>query len=165
MPQVCCYKKVFDQPFIDEIEACVLGQAACRTNYTAWSEVIVRSSAAILVFDLPNELQTKIIKRASELCNLIDGYQEVYAMYYKMLPGAYIPWHNDGNWRFGMTIYLNEDWDKNFGGYFAFNDGNTISCIKPEYNCATYISAPLDHCVFQTAPDAKPRKTIQIFGK
>lgn len=165
MAQVYRYRNVFDLLTIGEIKDCVAGQKTCRTNHTAWSDAIVKSSAAIIVFDLPDSLQTKIIAQANAACELVHKHQEIHAMYYAMLPGAYIPWHNDGDWRFGMTVYLNEDWDNDFGGYFAFNSADGIRCIKPEYNCATYISAPLDHCVFQTAPNAKTRKTIQIFGR
>ena len=79
------------------------------------------------------------------------------------IKGSYIPWHDDGGHEYGMTIYMNETWDRDWGGYFAYEDGDEIKCIKPEFNKLALIKAPVTHTVFVPSSAAPTRETIQIF--
>ena len=161
---VLSYRNTLSSELIQKLHMYQSEQKSCRSNYTSWNKDLVRSSAAILVFDLSDDLRQEVAAQAKATCKELEKYSAIYAVYHKMMPGSYITWHQDHAWKFGMTIHLNEYWDENFGGYFAFKEDETIKCIKPEYNYSNYIVTPLDHCVFQTAPVAPPRTTIQIFG-
>lgn len=165
MGQLISYSSVFEDSLIDDLHGCVEKTDVCKTNYSFWDNRIVKASSAILIFDLPKSIENTLVNRVKELHEEIGQCKKVFVMYYKMMPGAYIPWHNDSKWSFGMTVYLNKNWDRDFGGYFAFAHDNQIRCLPPEYNNAIFVSTPLEHCVFQIAPDAPPRTTIQIFGR
>ena len=164
MSPVITSRDVLSKALIERLHAYPKSQTSCRTNYTSWQKELVRASAAILVFDLPEDLRQEVVNQAKLACPELHKYQTIHALYHKMMPNSYITWHQDHSWKFGMTIHLNEYWDENFGGYFAFKQNEEIKCLKPEFNHANYIVTPLDHCVFQTAPDSPARTTIQLFG-
>lgn len=158
------FKNVLSKDLIDRLHEYPKTQTSCRTNYTSWQKELVRASAAILVYDLPENLRQDVINQAKIINPDLNQFSTIHTLYHKMMPGSYITWHQDHLWKFGMTIYLTEYWDENFGGYFAYKDGQTIKCLKPEFNHANYILTPHDHCVFMVTPDAPPRITIQLFG-
>lgn len=58
---------------------------------------------------------------------------------------------------------MNEYWDQNWGGYFAYQNKDKIECIKPSYNTAVIVSPPMEHTVFSVSIDAPVRETIQVF--
>jgi hypothetical protein len=161
---VLTFRDVLTKPLIDRLHEYPKSQTSCRTNYTSWQKELVRASTAILVFDLPEDLRNEVVAQAKLACGELNKYPTIHALYHKMMPGSYITWHQDHSWKFGMTIHLNEYWDENFGGYFAFKEGQEVKCLKPEFNHGNYIVTPLDHCVFATTPDAPARTTIQLFG-
>lgn len=164
MTSVLTFRDVLNKSLIEKLHEYSKSQKSCRTNYTSWHKDLVRASSAIMVFDLQDDLHQDVVKQAKNSCEELHKYQKIYAVYHKMMPSSYITWHQDNSWKFGMTINLNEYWEENFGGYFAYKNNQEIKCIKPEFNHANYIVTPLDHCVFSTTPDAPPRTTIQIFG-
>jgi hypothetical protein len=81
------------------------------------------------------------------------------------MPGSYIPWHSDNNHKGSLTIYLNQDWDIDTGGYFMFDhkDTNEIYAISPKKNAAIELSGIIKHTVSQTTKTSEIRKTIQVF--
>ena len=84
-------------------------------------------------------------------------------MFYFYHPESHIPWHNDGNHNGGITIYLNDIWDKNNGGYFLFEHENTIQAIVPKRNMAVEQFGGVEHSVSPTTRLSDIRRTIQIF--
>lgn len=159
------YSNVLPIELISKIEQFANEQKNTRTNYSSWDNAIVRKSNAVIVYDLPETIIKEISSSIYLLIPDVSLIEYIHAMYYKWMPGSYIPWHSDHSWDFALTIYCNKNWDENWGGYFAYKDNSNIACIKPEFNVATRIYTPLEHSVFTTTPDADPRVTIQIFGK
>lgn len=49
---------------------------------------------------------------------------------HKYPPDSSIYWHNDGNERYGITYYLNNEWDWNWGGELLFHDGTWLAPRK-----------------------------------
>ena len=62
-----------------------------------------------------------------------------------------------------LTIYLNEKWEDNWGGYLMYEDGNEIKAIKPEKNLGVLQKTPLMHCVTTTNIGAEYRMSLQFF--
>lgn len=148
---------------IQEVRYYPKTQTTSECSYTSWSEGIVKASTPVLVYALPIQLQNKIESEVKKVFPELEEFQSVTSMVFHWTVGSYIPWHSDHSHKFGVTVYLNEYWDKDWGGYFAYElDG--IHSIKPEFNRATKILTPLEHTVFRTNPDAPIRETIQIFG-
>ena len=131
-----------------------------RHTYNFWSNDIIKDSNPILIKHLTDEIQCKLIE---EIKYHLPEYTSIGCMWYGYMRGSYIPWHDDGSSAFGATIYLNEFWDEDWGGYFAYKEDN-IRCIKPEFNKMVVIKTPVRHTVFNTTSVAPIRETIQIFG-
>ena len=159
------YTNVLSLDLINDAYKFVETQTTSRTNFTSWNQAIVRNSNAVLVYDLSGELKDRITAELRNRIPDLNNFEFLHPMYYKWMPGSYIPWHSDFSWKFGVTVYLNEVWNENWGGYFAYKTGNDVWCVKPEFNCATRIHTPIEHTVFSTTPDAPARNTIQVFGK
>jgi Rps23 Pro-64 3,4-dihydroxylase Tpa1-like proline 4-hydroxylase len=159
------HENVLPTEFITEINKYVDGQTSSRSNYSCWPKELLRSSGVVLVYDFPKEMSDKIFEHAKIIAPEISNFETNHAMYQRWMPGSYISWHSDFSWKMAVTIYLNETWDKNWGGYFAYESGAEIKCIKPEFNVASKIFLPVEHTVFTVTPDAPPRNAIQIFAK
>lgn len=159
------HENVFPIEFITEINKYVDGQTSSRSNFSCWPKELLRSSGAVLVYDFPKEISDKIFEYVKVFAPELSNYEINHAMYQRWMPGSYITWHSDFSWKVAVTIYLNETWDKNWGGYFAYESGSEIKCIKPEFNVASKIFLPVEHTVFTVTPDAPPRNAIQIFAK
>ena len=162
---VAVYQNAVPAHILAQLDTFIATQTHCRTNYTCWHEGIIKGSNAVLVHDLPETLSQDIFTAIRVKAPELDKFAYLHAMYYKWMPGSYIPWHADHAWEVAVTIYCNPEWDQDWGGYFAYKTATGITCIKPEFNTAVRINTPLEHAVFSTTPDAKPRTTIQVFGR
>jgi hypothetical protein len=138
-------------------------QGEVRHSYMSWGSNIIHDSNPVLIKDLNDQISSKLIE---EIKHHLPAHDSISGcMWYGWIRGSYIPWHCDGHFKFGATIYLNEYWNSDWGGYFAYEDGLEIKCVKPEFNKMAIIIPPIQHTVFNTTSDAPIRETIQIFGK
>ena len=90
-------------------------------------------------------------------------YQKFRFHNYSMNSGSGINWHNDGNYEYGITYYINSRWNRKFGGEFMFVDENKNGFIPIKGNSILIIKTPLFHKVVPVMKSTVPRKTIQIF--
>lgn len=79
--------------------------------------------------------------------------------------GSHINWHTDGvGNRAAATIYLNEDWNVNWGGLFLYDNNGHASWFNPQYNYCVYFKSPMWHSVTMINRSAEyPRLSIQLF--
>tara|TARA_B100002019_G_scaffold166579_1_gene144010 strand:- start:610 stop:1113 length:504 start_codon:yes stop_codon:yes gene_type:complete len=112
---------------------------------------------------VPENTKKKIIKSISRY--FPDGSK--YDMqYFVWLQNAGISKHNDSAHAYGVTIYLNYDWDKNFGGVFLWDDGDPIvmKAVVPKRNMMIINDCNQEHMVTPVSPlTDHPRYTIQIW--
>jgi hypothetical protein len=159
------FNNTLSENLIKEVKDHIRSLEVHRSNYTSWNSNIINNSSPVLVFDIENTLKTKILNELKSIINAND-YSTIGVMYYYWTKFSYIPWHeDDASGKSAITIYMNEYWDANWGGYFAYETNNKIECIKPAYNTAVKIETPLRHTVFNVSIDAPIRETIQIFIK
>ena len=80
---------------------------------------------------------------------------------------SFIPWHDDGNHAFSVTVYLNQVWDRDWAGYFMYerNGSEDIAAILPSFNRAVLFRTPLLHSVSMPNVNAPLRCTLQVFFK
>jgi len=106
-------------------------------------------------------------KLEEELSEHLPEYDEILFQFYNWHRLSGIGIHDDGGWGWGATIYLNDDWNINWGGIFMWDDGGeTLKALNPVYN-TLIINAPTPqkHLVTLISPLApQTRKTIQIWG-
>jgi hypothetical protein len=134
-----------------------------RSNLS-WDKRIVKSSSLVLIRHLDN-VQTDFLK--NRLIDLgIFPVKEEYtfkAMTYLWSPLSYIPWHEDKGWKGAATIYINQSWDENWGGYIMWEDEKGIHASAPSFNRMAVNSSNVRHCTTLTTKDAELRETIQMF--
>ena len=80
-----------------------------------------------------------------------------------MPPLSYITWHDDSHVTAALTIYLNEIWDYDWGGYLMYKENNKIQAIKPEKNLGLLQITPVNHCVSTVNIGADYRISLQFF--
>jgi|TARA_R100001594_G_scaffold1328_5_gene5671 hypothetical protein len=76
---------------------------------------------------------------------------------------AGIQWHDDGNWTYGATYYINHRWDKNWGGEFMFKDDLAHGFLPYVGNSLVIVKAPLKHKINPVVSPIVPRISIQFF--
>jgi Rps23 Pro-64 3,4-dihydroxylase Tpa1-like proline 4-hydroxylase len=131
-----------------------------RSNHSHWPKGIVQDSEIILVHDMPMcDLYQRIKSHIKQnLDNVPKGI-----MFYYWKSGSHIPWHNDQNHSGAITIYLNQEWDKNHGGIFLFKKDQIIQAVVPAKNRAVMQWGGVPHAVSCTTKNAVVRLTIQMF--
>lgn len=142
------------------------------TNY-AWAPNSVdskqdRYDRLVLVHDLKvgdSDLNSKICAAVNEK---LDGYRvhndTIYIYLWTNM--SRIEWHNDSHAKSSrcgaVTIYLNQNWELEWGGDFLYKDtDNNVQRISPSFNKGVFIT-DIEH---RTTPviGKKIRKTLQIW--
>ena len=99
-----------------------------------------------------------------ELKSSFPKYKELEFNYYIWQPQSGISWHNDkaSNRSFGDSLYLNEEWFPNNGGWFIWEDEDGHHTILPKKKFLVINNNYEHHCV--TPVSIGFRCTIQIWG-
>jgi len=128
-----------------------------RTSH-CWGETIKRFSSPVSILEIPDEFTALIQKKFKA--------KITRPMFYLSAAGSYIGWHNDADYEFTATLYLNEKWNINHGGIFLYSDTkkNTIHGVPPLLNQCIINHGAVPHSISLTTPEAPWRYTLQIFG-
>jgi hypothetical protein len=157
-------QNVFSMPLLQDLHAYTRdGKQPSRTNFFAFPQDVVGFSNAIFCFDLPTDLKDRVAEELmvkSVFPTLPTKWTASLHLYSR---ASGVPWHDDRNHIYSGTVYLNPQWDHNWGGYFAYEDGNEIKCLKPTYNTGAFFKTPLLHSAMVTAGNAPFRESLQIF--
>ena len=112
------------------------------------------------------------------LHDLIEDEIKQHLPEYERLTTCFYVWerlsglgmHEDEGYKFNATIYLNEDWEPDFGGALIWEEKETgdtgiYNCIFPERGWMALNVGEQRHLVTNISPQApEPRRTIQIRG-
>jgi hypothetical protein len=157
-------QNIFSENMLQDLHAYTRdGKQPSRTNFFNFPADVVGFSNAIFCFDLPDDLKNRV---AQELVTkkIFPKVPNKWTVNVHLFSRASsIPWHDDRNHVYSGTVYLNTHWDHNWGGYFAYEDGNEIKCLKPTYNMGAFFETPLLHTAMMTAGNAPFRESLQIF--
>ena len=133
-------------------------------NIYHWIEYLVRDSSNIYRVRIKNDdLLFKYIEDTVKHKLDYSHVKNIWFTYFTQ--NSHIPWHDDGDKTAGITIYLNETWNKNDGGAFLFEDKikNLIYACYPFRNRAIEQVGGVHHAMSCITSKADVRKTIQIF--
>lgn len=86
--------------------------------------------------------------------------------YYQSQAKSGINWHDDGDRAAAITIYLTENWDRDYGGLFSFcmnEDDGVYTSILPKRNTMLMQKGGVNHGVTQTTDSAPIRRSLQIW--
>lgn len=139
------------------------GAAVYRTNY-AWEHNIVLGSTPVLIRDADEETRAQVIKGFLGKGILKDP-ERLSISAYIWTRGSYIPWHNDVMSKFAATVYLNPNWELNWGGLFLYQTNDGIKATPPNFNTAVVNEGNVLHATSILANDSPPRVTLQIFSR
>ena len=120
---------------------------------------------------LSTEVSSFLVKKIEkQIKKYLPQYDSLFCQYQIFQPNAGIGFHNDGHKKFGATIYLNEEWDRNAGGWFIWSSPNIERrglhyALLPEKNLMVLNDTYEDHQVTAVSPlYPHSRYTIQIWG-
>jgi len=156
--------------FIQDIlkENVDLNYSSVWKSNLGWQSEIIKSSGIVLIRDLNSDQKDNIIEALISK-NLLDtslGF-ELEAHIYLWSKGSFIPWHADKEYedkvRFAATLYLNENWDIDWGGLFLYQSGKEIKAEIPNFNKLIFNDENLPHSTTILADDADIRITVQLF--
>lgn len=135
-----------------------------RPNTVIWDPGLTSGSPAIMLMAL-DFIKDEILN----VCKMhlgeefMSGLTAPYPVFYDSPRGSYVNWHTDKT-PVGISIYLNEFWDRDWGGLFLYDDGSGIKGIKPEFNRAVVATANIPHCVSPVSLiSAQHRYSVQLF--
>lgn len=133
-----------------------------KSNLNRWQTELLDNSTPVIIYsfeendkDIFFKLKKEIEKQIPFVVSGINIYQ-----WPKL---SYLPWHTDEGYKSALTLYLNESWNPNWGGYFMYEMDNEIKAIKPEKNLAVLQEGGVPHCVNTININAPIRCTMQIF--
>jgi Rps23 Pro-64 3,4-dihydroxylase Tpa1-like proline 4-hydroxylase len=98
---------------------------------------------------------------------IVDKFDEDYSqfanmLYYRYHPGSYILWHVDSGYKSmynkGFTLYMNNIWDRNWGGQLLHGDDSFVS---PKANRLVVMDRDTPHAVARTSTNAPFRVCVQ----
>jgi hypothetical protein len=135
-------------------------------NFTSstltWDNGLKGNSTPILRYDFD--------KKDTEIFNKVKNEVEIKIPYFienfclHVWPNlSYITWHNDYHRKAALTIYLNEKWDKNWGGYLMYEINDNLNAIKPERNLGVLQENSIEHTVTTINTGADLRLSLQFF--
>lgn len=106
-----------------------------------------------------------------ELSPLLPLFSKLHIQHYLWTPLSAINWHYDDKFSFGATLYLNDQWDKNWGGLFLWQDDDydttqVYKAIVPSHNTLILNDENQFHAVTALSATAPAyRCTLQIWGE
>jgi hypothetical protein len=130
-----------------------------------WGKNIVKGSSLVLAYEL-NKIDLTYIK--SKFVKLDKSFKdkEIIGHFYIWTRGSQIPFHNDTNYTHGCTIYLNKNWDIDWGGLYLWLKDDKLNAEKPEFNKLIINTNNTRHgtsIINYNAPEE--RLTLQVFFK
>jgi hypothetical protein len=145
------------------------------SNQTKWIDVLKYATGGTIISRaLPDEWKNPIYYELVNRNKLDYLPHSSSAILYMGFPTSCVNWHPDYADYDAMSIYLNKEWDSNWGGWFAWTDEHKGSSefginpksgefYSPQYNTGVYSTEREWHCTTPTATVAPPRISIQLF--
>ena len=135
-----------------------------RNATTAWPSDVSAGSVPVMIMNLDNfrdQLYSEVSKKVLGIKEL--ELELPFPMLHAIPPMGFMGWHEDYN-PVNVTIYLNEFWDKQWGGLFLYEENEQIKAIKPRFNTGVIVSMNQPHGV-SMIPYTCPvnRYSIQLF--
>lgn len=161
------YENVFDRPTYDQINSeseAGFKSTGLFNSYAHWPEYIVKDSAPVLAINVLNDTTT--FRMFNIITNDLFNRSAKSIMFYYWMSGSHIPWHTDGHKDAALTYYINEVWDRDWGGLYLYKPDPTSDDIHakvPRYNTLGVQTNKMPHAISSTTKSAPIRRTVQVF--
>jgi Rps23 Pro-64 3,4-dihydroxylase Tpa1-like proline 4-hydroxylase len=121
-----------------------------------------KSPGSVSIFVIEGTAKDLIESKLQKYLKPGEKIQSV--QYYEWHQMSQINWHNDSGKKASMTIYLNDTWNRDWGGFFCWKDeNNQCHMIIPKFNSGIIARGNPEHHVSLVNPFAPTRKTLQIW--
>ena len=134
---------------------------------SAWSSFLYRNMKSPKRVEVNNYPPFEILKdelKSNPYC-LLPNIKNITTTIHYLEKGTGINWHSDDTWAYGATYYLNNRWQRQWGGEFMFTDTNGNSFVPGLGNSLVIVKAPIPHKVNTVLCDLMPRISVQLFMK
>jgi len=116
---------------------------------------------------MDEEFFNLVTSRLTEVLNETFDSENSAIIYYNGNQKCGINFHDDGNYKGAVSIYLNKEWHPNWGGFLTYSveghkDGIYTS-ILPIINRLVYQKGGVEHGVTPTTDNAPDRKSLQVW--
>lgn len=153
---------------VEKIREMVQNSVWTGSHFT-WEMNLVKGIPASCLSSnqIDSEIQEWILTEVMQHCPSEGGVSIHFNVWQ---PLTALNWHDDADYTFGATIYLNEEWDIDNGGIFLYQEKedegtNHIKALVPKKNTMVINDKKEFHAVTPVAYEIKePRLSIQIFG-
>lgn len=130
------------------------------------SSVLKGVTGSVLSSSVPRHIFDLICNQFASLMDVTE-YNEILIYYYLWQPYSGLALHDDSIHRLAATIYLNENWDVDYGGMLIWKEAKDDSIYKaaePRARTMILNDAKEMHMVSTISPVAPElRKTIQVW--
>ena len=136
------------------------------TTHHWWPPETVCDSQPILIHRPTQDVP--FYSRLRDIMEDTSGLEVEQIYFYYGTMYSYFPWHNDihpkSNRNGAITIYLNEIWDHNWGGYYMFKETEfDIRAIQPKQNLMILSKGGVIHSTTPVSKSADIRRSIQVY--
>jgi Rps23 Pro-64 3,4-dihydroxylase Tpa1-like proline 4-hydroxylase len=136
-----------------------------KTNL-CWKDSIKKNSSQVSILNLTDVVEFSIpIKKLYNEIILETKSLKFSLCFYVWHNLSFIPFHKDGGYSIASTIYLNQTWEKDFGGLFLYEESNEIKAIVPKFNMCLINEVNINHGTSLIAINSPLRLTLQVFFK
>jgi len=137
-----------------------------KSSQGTWDDILIESIIPPRVSGISNYPpfeKLKILARLNPYFQFEKEVEEMSTNIHYMQKGAGINWHNDHCWKYGVTYYINNRWQENWGGELMFTNENGHGFIPVVGNSLLILKAPLHHKVNPVITSTMPRVSVQMF--
>ncbi len=129
-----------------------------------WDPNIVKDSFPVLIHSIYKESELFALTRDQIEKKTKLSVKDHDIMIYYWTRFSYIPWHEDQNYEGTLTVYLNDEWQPDWGGYFMYEDKKgDVHAILPKKNFGLLQQGGIKHCTTPVNFDGGMRISIQVF--
>lgn len=162
MRQVEKIDNFFSIGLLTEIHEYIVNLKFGWAQNDAWNSDLRIGSVPIAIADL-SPFHDKLFSEVQARIPGVIGLSLPHPMFYACPQLASIGWHED-YYPYSVSVYLNDYWDKQWGGFFLYEEEGQMKAIKPEFNTAVIVPPNVQHSVTPVSHFSPVRRfSIQLF--
>jgi Rps23 Pro-64 3,4-dihydroxylase Tpa1-like proline 4-hydroxylase len=147
---------------LEHVDSIIKNKSNLLITNLAWQDSLKGKSGLIARYEFgKNDME--ILRKIKLECQKKIPYFISKVVLHLMPPLSYITWHDDTHVKAALTVYLNENWDEDWGGYLMYKENTEIKAIKPEKNLGVLQENGVEHCVSSINIGADYRMSLQFF--
>lgn len=135
-------------------------------NSKSWQPGLNSSGKDILVHYCQPGLDSEVWETVSKAVKKYFPEFSVKSINFHYIPpGSWINWHNDAHQVAAISVYLNTNWQTDWGGFFYYEMDKKFYIEYPSVNKAIFQKNGVGHATTPTSYGAPWRKSLQIWLK